>query len=70
MKFHSNPGKKRLPHALFGMQVNPLLLVLSMVITFGSLAAWGWTLRIVSYNIDCADQSSIHGWFKGKSAAG
>lgn len=52
------------------MQVNPLLLVLGMVITFGSLAAWGRTLRIVSYKIDCADQSSINVWFKGKSAAG
>ena len=60
MKFYSSQIKKRLPHSLLGMQVYPLLLVLSLLIMFGPLGAWGRTLRIVSYNIDCADQSSIN----------
>jgi hypothetical protein len=37
---------------------NGITLVVLLGIVFGASATWGGTLRIVSYNIDCADQGS------------
>ena len=53
--------RKPLPFSIQSLMKPPhlgMLVAAALGLLAGTPAAWGKTLRIVSYNIDCADQGS------------